>query len=112
MACAIGLIMPIKDVHTEHCCSIHGCKYGDPDCTVTTGKANNSFPCEICYESQHYYAMAYATPMPPEDRAEQYKQALNKLITTIQNLKGITTEVKQLKELVATIHVEAPFRYL
>jgi hypothetical protein len=38
----------LKDVHTEHCCSDHGCKYGDNDCTVTTGKANQSFPCMDC----------------------------------------------------------------
>lgn len=36
------------DVHTEHCCSIHGCKYNDPNCSVTTGKRPQSFPCESC----------------------------------------------------------------
>jgi len=36
------------DVHTEHCCAIHGCKYGDPDCTVETGKRLQSYPCETC----------------------------------------------------------------
>ena len=25
------------DVHTEHCCSVHGCKYGEEFCTVTRG---------------------------------------------------------------------------
>lgn len=38
----------LKDVHTEHCCSDHGCKYGDGDCTVTTGVAPQSYPCEFC----------------------------------------------------------------
>lgn len=39
----------MKDVHTEHCCSKHGCKYGKDDiCTVVTGKAPQSFPCEDC----------------------------------------------------------------
>lgn len=37
-----------KDVHTEHCCSVHGCKYGDDDCPVETGKKMQSFPCEAC----------------------------------------------------------------
>lgn len=42
----------IKDVHTEHCCIIHGCKYGEDDfCTVVTKRAPQSFPCETCYES-------------------------------------------------------------
>jgi hypothetical protein len=36
------------DVHTEHCCLIHGCKYGDPECSVTTGLKRQSFPCEEC----------------------------------------------------------------
>lgn len=37
-----------KDVHTEHCCFDHGCKYGDDDCPVTSGKKEQSFPCETC----------------------------------------------------------------
>lgn len=44
-----------KDVHTEHCCTRHGCKYafdgqnitGDP-CTVKSGKKKQSFMCEYC----------------------------------------------------------------
>lgn len=38
----------MKDVHTEHCCSIHGCKYGDEDCSVTTGYKKQSSSCELC----------------------------------------------------------------
>ncbi len=37
-----------RDVHTEHCCKKHGCKYNDEDCTVTTGKKLQSDPCEEC----------------------------------------------------------------
>lgn len=42
-----------KDVHTEHCCVIHGCKYGareyrDTDCPVETGKKKQSHACERC----------------------------------------------------------------
>ena len=38
-----------KDVHTEHCCLEHGCKYNKDDtCTVVTGEAPQSFPCESC----------------------------------------------------------------
>lgn len=39
-----------RDVHTEHCCLIHGCKYGDEDCPVATGKKAQSFECEDCAE--------------------------------------------------------------
>jgi len=40
--------LPLMDVHTEHCCLTHGCKYGDTDCTVTTTKGTQSYPCEQC----------------------------------------------------------------
>tara|TARA_R110002126_G_C10490983_1_gene504742 strand:+ start:5205 stop:5483 length:279 start_codon:yes stop_codon:yes gene_type:complete len=38
----------MKDVHTEHCCYRHGCKYSEDECTVTTKKAPQSHPCEWC----------------------------------------------------------------
>lgn len=38
----------LRDVHTEHCCSVHGCKYGDAGCTVASGQKKQSFPCEFC----------------------------------------------------------------
>jgi hypothetical protein len=40
----------MKDVHTEHCCVLHGCKYGDHhNCTVWCGIAKQSDPCEYCH---------------------------------------------------------------
>lgn len=37
------------DVHTEHCCSVHGCKYAcGTDCTVENGTKPQSHPCEQC----------------------------------------------------------------
>ena len=45
--------MSNKDVHTEHCCAEHGCKYGDiEDCTVANGRKKQSFPCETCRECE------------------------------------------------------------
>lgn len=38
----------MKDVHTEHCCVLHGCKYSDDDCTVVTRNKMQSFTCERC----------------------------------------------------------------
>jgi hypothetical protein len=43
----------IKDVHTEHCCIAHGCKYGDDSCTVTTGKLPQSYLCMDCEEDSN-----------------------------------------------------------
>jgi hypothetical protein len=37
-----------KDVHTEHCCVLHGCKYMDEDCPVKTRKKKQSYTCEDC----------------------------------------------------------------
>jgi len=39
----------MKDVHTEHCCDKHGCKYSnEAECTVMTGKVPQSHRCESC----------------------------------------------------------------
>lgn len=40
--------MTEKDCHTEHCCVIHGCKYGRDDCSVEIGAKLQSHPCEAC----------------------------------------------------------------
>jgi hypothetical protein len=38
----------MKNVHTEHCCERHGCKYNEKDCPVEFGGVKQSFPCEVC----------------------------------------------------------------
>ncbi len=38
----------IKDVHTEHCCMVHGCKYGKKHCPVVIKEKRQSYPCESC----------------------------------------------------------------
>ena len=42
-----------KDVHTEHCCARHGCKYGDPECSVALGIKKQSWNCETCDYEMH-----------------------------------------------------------
>ena len=37
-----------KNVHTRHCCVIHGCKYCDPDCPVADGSQQQDYTCESC----------------------------------------------------------------
>lgn len=41
-----------RDVHTEHCCERHGCKYGsggrDGFCSVVDGGWPQSYDCEVC----------------------------------------------------------------
>lgn len=36
-----------RDVHTEHCCAEHGCKYSDKTCTVVSRQKVQSFLWDI-----------------------------------------------------------------
>lgn len=56
-----------KDVHTEHCCSKHGCKYLDANCTVLTGKGKQAYPCESCNEDAQI-AAKHSDPSEEEAR--------------------------------------------
>ena len=38
----------LASVHVTHCCSVHGCKYGDDNCPVELGLANQAYECEEC----------------------------------------------------------------
>lgn len=42
--------MTEKDVHTKHCCIMHGCKYYHDYCPVEKAKKKQSYPCEWCME--------------------------------------------------------------
>lgn len=58
-----------KDVHTEHCCKEHGCKYDDEDCPVVQGKKEQSFPCESCDDdARAKKAAAEVAPEKPVGR--------------------------------------------
>jgi hypothetical protein len=35
-------------VHTTHCCSLHGCKYGNSNCPVVLGTHAQEYGCEDC----------------------------------------------------------------
>ena len=37
-----------KDVHTEHCCVRHGCRYGDSNRGVVRRQKSQSYDYEIC----------------------------------------------------------------
>lgn len=40
-------------VHSTHCCSKHGCKYGDNDCPVVLELVEQAYPCEWCREEEN-----------------------------------------------------------
>lgn len=48
------LISAMTEVHISHCCSIHGCKYGDIDCPVILGLAKQKHLCEYCDDESDF----------------------------------------------------------
>lgn len=64
----------IKDVHTGHCCSKHGCKYSykytNDECTVVSGRAPQEHPCEYCDREREEVATWLPEATADELRAE------------------------------------------
>lgn len=75
----------IKDVHTEHCCSTHGCKYSlqrthalqRTPCTVVSGEKPQSHPCEYCYRDREEIAIWLPRIPDAELIAEVYRRGLD-----------------------------------
>lgn len=38
----------VHRLHKNHCCKIHGCKYGESDCPVAASSIEQIVPCEFC----------------------------------------------------------------
>ncbi len=63
----------MKDVHTEHCCRFHGCKYGSAVCTVVAKGVVQAYPCEDCDDVQgrqiqeQRFPRCGALPRDPKD---------------------------------------------
>lgn len=65
-----------RDVHTEHCCTTHGCRYGGGDCTIISGEKPQSFPCEFC-EFEREQRTNYLASAPDDDIiTEVYRRGL------------------------------------
>ena len=58
-----------KDLHTEHCCVLHGCAFGEDGwgCTVTTYKKPQSHLCGKCQDSG-IYPVSIVQLMCPHDK--------------------------------------------
>lgn len=68
------------DVHTEHCCSKHGCKYNGPgitDCTVMMGYLPQSYPCEWCDMDREQVALWLPEATEEELLAELRRRGLD-----------------------------------
>lgn len=68
-------------VHTEHCCVNHGCKYGDPDCSVWLGLRNQSYPCETCSMYEDIENLSEVIPVSKKELAERIAQHENNFYT-------------------------------
>lgn len=44
-------------VHAAHCCTLHGCKYGDDDCAVLLQRVAQLYPCEDCEAAKEREAL-------------------------------------------------------
>ena len=74
------LMGSVRDrVHAAHCCLKCGCKYGDDDCPVCSGRVEQKYPCEFCKEEKPDYSVRPPTiewvgpnvpdpPQPPPTR--------------------------------------------
>ncbi len=47
-------------VHGSHCCKLHGCKYGNDDCTVYHGTEPQQYRQECCDLDDEILVDAYA----------------------------------------------------
>lgn len=61
-------------VHIEHCCTRHGCKYGDSDCPVRNRRAAQSYLCEMCDDDNPRTVLTMEAAA--EIRTEDSEQAL------------------------------------
>ena len=78
-----------RDVHTEHCCIFHGCKYGYEDCPVESGVKAQSYPCEECdWEEEDFNAQEKFKEVKKLE--ENVSQMLNMSCVKESNEKGLT----------------------
>lgn len=77
---AVESLVVLPDKHrscSTHCCLLHGCKYGHPDCPVTTREVAQEYPCEHCPEQ----------PVTPAEQASA-DELLHHLRECVSSLEG------------------------
>lgn len=47
-----------REVHRTHCCTDHGCKYGDSHCPVVSREFEQEYSCEQCDEEARRYEIS------------------------------------------------------
>lgn len=62
-------------VHENHCCPIHGCKYGDADCPVVLKLIPSNHRCESCDdEKREITTWGYFCPWCHKDNPDNKKE--------------------------------------
>jgi hypothetical protein len=69
-----GIEQDQAGVHVAHCCSRHGCKYGNAECPVAQDAVKQDYPCEAC---------------------EVPDQALDKAVTRLHEIEARLTTLGQ-----------------
>lgn len=87
-----------KDVHTEHCCLKHGCKYCDKNCTVTTKQKLQSFPCEACGDEAKSLKVFEAIVKAVEERTKAVENLKFRDAASADRLDKAESELEKLKQ--------------
>lgn len=81
-----------EQTHATHCCLRHSCKYGEYNtCPVTTGKVQQQYPCEECYNEEEE-----KTPDSVEDLLDGLDDAIRTRMPH-EGVRSITNIAKALR---------------
>jgi len=75
------------NVHTEHCCVFHGCKYSYQMCPVALGKKVQSYPCEFCDDAED--------DQEKDKLIGEYRKRLLELGLQLQNIREAAEAYKK-----------------
>ncbi len=86
-----------KTPHTEHCCSIHGCKYGeDSVCEVKNEILLQSFPCDLCIKDTRSTKKMFddRQGVTPEEIEQKFSYRIRNMEKQIQELYRLVNQLR------------------
>lgn len=101
-----NMVVDDRDVHTEHCCAKHGCKYPftTKDCSVVSGKKKQSFPCEECHEEANEVRLSAKMQQIAGEAWDAWDKdddsRVGKLLMALAGKRGIRPDLDKLRDLV------------
>jgi hypothetical protein len=93
----------MPDVHTRHCCAIHGCKYCQDDiCTVTQGLEPQEHPCETCAMEGIFHIIDHTDP--DQDVYHMGERQLREEILSLRHeVRTLREQVKEPAQSIRTL---------